>query len=344
MKKLIILILIFTLMLAVTVYADDTNPGGGGFSITGIIDAITNLPNEFIKTINDSVYGFLKTVLTEIYVYIVDNYINSMLSVLPDSLKNTPALWSNSSPTVVNVIIDALKPICITLATIGFIINLGKAMAGMVSYGRTVTRCFIRLILTVILIGYSGQLLQWIIDFNDSFIQFIDGRIATDIISAFKDAIVDKSIIQASTATLSAVLLVQFTAWIIWIAALCVQFVLLFRIIQLMFYMLISPLVFTCNVIEETTDIVKSYMRKFVSVVLKSFFYNLVFLVYITAITLPNSVPVGVIGKALCIIILVISLFKIPKEFEELLGIGRTQNFNMGYLLTALGSVIAAVI
>lgn len=338
--KALILIIIILLSFSNAVYAD-TGSSSSGFSVQGIIDSIVNLPNNLVQPIKDAIYQSFKDWLVELYCYMIDDCINGCLNSLPPSLKDTPDLWDEASPTAINVITDALKPVCITLATIGFIINLGKSMAGSIAYGRTVTRCFLRLIVTVILIGYSGQLLQWIINFNDAFIQFVDSRISGDIVQAFKDSIIDKSVVQSTAATISSVLMVFLTGWIIWIAALCVQLVLIFRLIQLMFYMLISPLVFTCNITEETTDIIKSYMRKFVAVVLKSFFYNLVFLIYITCITLPNAIPVGIFAKALCLIVLIISLFKIPREFEEMLGIGRTASFNLTGLITAITSTIA---
>jgi len=335
--KVLLLIIIITLAFPCIAYADT------GFSIQGIVDAIVNLPNNLIQPIKDAINQNFKDWSVEMYSYVIDNCVNSCLSTLPTFLKDTPALWSETTPTVINIITDALKPICITLATIGFIINLGKAMAGSVAQGRTVTRCFIRLIITVILIGYSGQLLQWIIDFNDAFIQFLDSRISIDIVAAFRNAIIDKSVIQSASATLSSVIMVVLTGWIIWIAALFVQFALIFRLMQIMFYMLISPLVFTCNITEETTDIIKSYMRKFVSVVLKSFFYNLIFLVYITCITLPNAIPVDILSGAICTIVLIISMFKIPQEFEELLGIGKNAGFNVGSLITAIATTIAVL-
>ncbi|MGE5474801.1 MAG: hypothetical protein ACM3UU_11330 [Ignavibacteriales bacterium] len=334
--KVLIFITIITLAFPCVAYAADT-----GFSIQGIVDAIMNLPNNLIQPIKDAINQTFKDWSVEMYSYVIDDCVNSCLNTLPTFLKDTPALWSETSPTVINVITNALKPICITLATIGFIINLGKAMAGSVAQGRTVTRCFIRLIFTVILIGYSGQLLQWIIDFNDAFIQFLDSKISLDIVTAFRNVIVDRSVIESASATLSSIIMVVLTGWIIWIAALFVQFALIFRLIQIMFYMLISPLVFTCNITEETTDIIKSYMRKFVSVVLKSFFYNLIFLVYITCITLPNAIPVGILTGAICTIVLIISMFKIPKEFEELLGIGKAASFNVGSLITAIATSIA---
>ena len=338
--KVLIFIVIISLSFGCIAYADSSS---STFSVQGVIDSITNLPGNIMQPIKDAINEVFKDWTIDMYCYMIDNCVNTSLSTIPTFLKDTPDLWSAASPTVVNIITDALIPICITLATIGFIINLGKTMAGSIAYGRTVTRCFVRLIITVILIGYSGQLLQWIINFNDSFIQFLDSRINVDIVNAFRNAIVDRTVVQSATATLSSVMLVLATGWIMWIAALCVQFVFMFRLIELMFYMLIAPLVFTCNIIEETTDIIKSFMRKFVSVVLKSFFYNLIFLIYITCITLPNAIPVGILGGALCIVVLIISLFKIPKEFEELLGIGKNAGFSVGNLITAIGTAIAVL-
>ncbi len=338
--KVLILVIIVSFSFGCAVYAE-SEQSNGWFNFNEMIEAIKNIPNNLTQPIKDAIYQSFKDWSVEMYSYMIDSCVESCLNTIPTFLKHTPVLWNEASPTVVNVINEALKPLCITLATIGFIINLGKSMAGSVEYGRTATRSFLRLIVTVMLIGYSGQLMQWIIDFNDAFIQFVDSRISGDIVDAFRDAIVDKGVVESATATLSSVLMVLLTGWIIWIAALCVQFVLMFRLIQLMFYMLISPLVFVCNITEETTDIIKSYMRKFVAVVLKSFFYNLVFLIYITCITLPNAIPVGALGSALCVIVLIVSMFKIPKEFEELLGIGRSASFNIGSLITAIGTAIA---
>ncbi|MGE5474537.1 MAG: hypothetical protein ACM3UU_09985 [Ignavibacteriales bacterium] len=340
MKRIIAVLLITVLILLILVpcvYAEESG-SGGGFSIQGIIDAIVNLPNNIIQPIKDAIYQAFKDWTVEMYTYIISTCVDDCLSIIPNFLKDTPDLWSESSPTVINVVTDALKPICLTLATVAFIISLAGA-----AYGNTVLRCSVRLIVTVLLVGYSAQFLQWIINFNDAFIQFLDARMSMDIVASFRAAIVDKSVIESATATLSSVLLVNLTGWIIWIAALCIQFMLMFRLIQLMFYMLIGPLVFTCFITNETTDIVKSYMRKFISVVLKSFFYNLIIITYITCISLPNAIPVGILGGALCMIVLIFSMFKIPKEFEELLGIGRAATFNISSLVTAIGTAIAVL-
>lgn len=342
-KIVILLVVIITLNISCFVYADTSTGSSDGSIFSGLLAPIIDLPNKMIEPIKNAIYDSFKHWASEMYINIIDNCLNETLSIIPVSLKDTPNLWSESSPTVVNVITDGLKPICITLATIGFIVNLSKVLGGSVSYGKTAWRCFIRLAVTIILIGYSGRFLQWIINFNDSFIQFIDARISTDIITTIRSTIIDRSFVESTVATLSTIIMVQLTGWIIWIASLCVQFMLIFRLIQIMFYMLISPLVFTCNITEETSDIIKNYIRKFIAVVIKSFFYNLVFIAYITCLTLPDAIPLGIFARAMCIMVLIFSLFRIPKEFEELLGVGKQSNFSLSSLVTAIGSVIALV-